>query len=221
MVDLGSLAESDSRWSLEEFVEVANHYLEQVLSQLNQEDAKKRFREPVTARLVRYYASQSLIDKPEKVGREVRYSYRHLLQILVCRCLFIQGQTIQAIQEITLAFSNDELDKILKNVSQKSGVSAGSVVGLGLLGAAGLITPLAFLGGGALAVGGLAAGASLIQARRKTNFSDATEFELKPGLTLKIDKDFDYPKTQEDYQKLINQINPLIIAILNPDQDLE
>lgn len=37
----------------------------------------------VTERLVRYYVSEGLVDRPERRGREAYYGYRHLIQLLL------------------------------------------------------------------------------------------------------------------------------------------
>ena len=34
-------------------------------------------------RLVRYYAAEGVIDRPDRIGRDATYNYRHLLQLLL------------------------------------------------------------------------------------------------------------------------------------------
>ncbi|MFO1193075.1 MAG: hypothetical protein U1F00_13050 [Rhodoferax sp.] len=36
-------------------------------------------------RLIRYYVSEGVLDRPERVGRDAAYAYRHLLQLLSAR----------------------------------------------------------------------------------------------------------------------------------------
>lgn len=69
-------------WSLDEFVQITNDLLPQVLLDI---PANTRVREEVTRRLVRHYSSLKMLDEPLKEERETRYTYRHLRQILLLR----------------------------------------------------------------------------------------------------------------------------------------
>ncbi|HZJ09143.1 MAG TPA: hypothetical protein VFD39_05570, partial [Trueperaceae bacterium] len=80
-LDLTHLREG--AWSLDEFVEHTNRLLPELLPK----ESSKRAADPVNQRLVRHYATQGLLDEPLKEGREARYLYRHLLQLLVVRRL--------------------------------------------------------------------------------------------------------------------------------------
>ena len=102
-VDLPSLREG--AWSLDEFVDQANRLLPHLLPK----DAGKRAAEPVNQRLVRHYATQGLLDEPLKEGREARYLYRHLLQLLVVRRLLAEGFTVAVVGQVMAERSDDEL----------------------------------------------------------------------------------------------------------------
>lgn len=194
MVDLGSLGQSPQSWTLEEFVEVANHHLEQVLSQLNQEDAKKRFREPVTTRLVRYYGSLSVIDKPEKIGREVRYGYRQLLQVLTVRFLLQHGHKIQSIHGFVSSSPNEDLYKLVMGESelviQAEEKSKNSNFALDM------------------AVSGLAGGmlGYPLSKRGTQNKTTWVEVNVRPGLKLLISANFEYPNDESDFFMLIEDV---------------
>lgn len=95
------------QWNLEDFVQLANDLLRQL-------DIESRDRDPLNPRLVRYYTSQSLLDPPEKQGREARYLYRHLLQVLLVRMLLSSGFQSLAIQPLV----NRDSDLLLSDLER-------------------------------------------------------------------------------------------------------
>lgn len=99
-----------SRWSLEEFVEVINRHSAQSLSY---ETGRANVQQEVNARLVRYYTGAGLLDRPDREGKKARYGFRHLLQMLVLRRLLREGLTAQAIRGVTRNRGNRELEAIL------------------------------------------------------------------------------------------------------------
>jgi DNA-binding transcriptional MerR regulator len=111
MKTLQQLALEDPNWSLEELVQVANELLPQFLPE---EKAHTRVREEVTPRLVRHYASQGMLDEPLKEGREARYLYRHLLQLLLLRRLLAEGYGASAIDKLAISKTNAELEELLQ-----------------------------------------------------------------------------------------------------------
>ena len=48
-------------------------------------------------RLVRYYVTEGVIDRPERQGREVSYTFRHLLQLLTARRMVDAGFALSVI----------------------------------------------------------------------------------------------------------------------------
>jgi DNA-binding transcriptional MerR regulator len=80
----------DAIFTLEEFENVCNSWLLQYLPESYQ---GTRAREPITIRNLRHYAGEGLIDEPLKQGREARYSYRHLVQVLLLRRAMAEGYT--------------------------------------------------------------------------------------------------------------------------------
>jgi DNA-binding transcriptional MerR regulator len=111
MKPLQALALEDPHWSLEELVQVANEQLPQFLPE---EKAHTRVREDVTPRLIRHYASQRMLDEPLKEGREARYLYRHLLQLLLVRRLLAEGYGASAIDKLAISKTNQELEELLQ-----------------------------------------------------------------------------------------------------------
>jgi DNA-binding transcriptional MerR regulator len=91
----------DAAWKLEDFVAQVNRLLPTVLYSetglSNNDHGDARQREDFSVRLLRHYASLGLLDEAAKVGREVRYGYRHLLQVLCLRRLQRQGWNSRAI----------------------------------------------------------------------------------------------------------------------------
>lgn len=107
MADLATLAQSQPAWTLEEFVDCLNQLLPTILPQpLRDDDA-------INPRLVRYYTSEGLVDRPERQGREARYHYRHLLQVLLVRRLLQEGYGLGAIASLLQNKANAELEALL------------------------------------------------------------------------------------------------------------
>ena len=48
-------------------------------------------------RLVRYYVAEGVIDRPDRVGRDAAYGYRHLLQLLTARRMLQAGTALSVI----------------------------------------------------------------------------------------------------------------------------
>ncbi len=115
MSTLQQFANHQPHWSLDEFVEVLNPLLPQFLPV---QKTRGRVREFVTPRLVRYYTSQNLVDEPLKVGREARYTYRHLLQMLLVRRLLAEGYGTSAIQPLISGKPDSELESLLQGGAQ-------------------------------------------------------------------------------------------------------
>lgn len=106
-IDLAGLREG--AWSLDQVVEHVNRLLPAVLPK----DASGRATETVNQRLVRHYATQGLVDEPLKVGREARYLYRHLLQLLVVRRLLAEGFSAAVVGRVMAGRADAELEGLL------------------------------------------------------------------------------------------------------------
>ncbi len=114
MSTLQQIAQANPEWDLEAFVQVANDLLPQFMPA---EETRSR-QEEVNPRLVRYYTTQGGLDKPLRQGREARYTYRHLLQLLILRRLLSEGYSTAAIQPITSEKSNLDLEALLQGGMQ-------------------------------------------------------------------------------------------------------
>ena len=60
-------------------------------------------------RLVRYYVTVQVLDKPTRVGRDASYQYRHLLQLLIARRMLDKGFNLATIAEHNQKASTSEL----------------------------------------------------------------------------------------------------------------
>src|SRR4029079_5121743 len=52
-----------------------------------------------SARAVRFYVSNGLLDRPEGTGTAATYNYRHLLQLLAIKIRQREGQSLDKIKE--------------------------------------------------------------------------------------------------------------------------
>jgi hypothetical protein len=102
-VDLSQYREAT--WNADEFVAVANLALQEVLhgaalAELN-------------LRIVRHYTGLGMLDEPTKSGKEARYHYRHLLQLLLVRRLLGQGYGSAAILDFPRKQDNERILQLL------------------------------------------------------------------------------------------------------------
>ena len=81
------LTTRDHAWSLDAFVDEVNRVLPEVVPQ----DAAKRAKVEVNARLVRHYTTEGALPKPLKDGAEARYDTDHLVRMLALRRLLLEG----------------------------------------------------------------------------------------------------------------------------------
>ena len=99
---------------LERFVELVNALLPRYLPSLNDE----KFALEINVRLLRYLATQGLVDEPFKVGREARYGDWHLLQTLAVRKLMAQRHTTTAIKSLLRGAEKSRLLALIEGDAQ-------------------------------------------------------------------------------------------------------
>lgn len=86
----------DPRWRLKELVDASRSLLERLGEP---EGESKRVRWVPNARLVRYYTTLGLLDRPSEMrGRTAFYGERHLLQILAVKAEQARGRSLEEIQ---------------------------------------------------------------------------------------------------------------------------
>lgn len=111
MSTLQQIAQQQPEYDLDRFVEATNDLLPQFLPD---QATGSRGQEPVNPRLVRHYTTQGLLDKPLKQGREARYRYRHLLQLLAVRRLLAEGYSASSIGSLIGGQGNAVLEDLLQ-----------------------------------------------------------------------------------------------------------
>ena len=71
--------------------------------------------EKTNERLVRYYVSEGVLDKPDRQGREATYTFRHLLQLLNARRMVDKGLSLSVISEYNRDAISSALEAGLAN----------------------------------------------------------------------------------------------------------
>ncbi len=64
-----------------------------------------------SARAVRFYVANGLLDRPEGAGTAATYGYRHLLQLLSIKIRQREGQTLDAIKAEMREVTGDALER--------------------------------------------------------------------------------------------------------------
>jgi DNA-binding transcriptional MerR regulator len=64
-----------------------------------------------SARAVRFYVANQLLDRPEGAGTTATYGYRHLLQLLAIKIRQREGQTLDAIKQEMREVTGDALER--------------------------------------------------------------------------------------------------------------
>ncbi len=64
-----------------------------------------------SARAVRFYVANGLLDRPEGAGTAATYGYRHLLQLLSIKIRQREGQTLDAIRQEMREVTGDSLER--------------------------------------------------------------------------------------------------------------
>src|SRR5215210_6154766 len=81
-----------------------------------------------SARSVRFYVSNGLLDRPEGKGTAATYNYRHLLQLLAIKIRQREGQTLEVIKGEMTTMTGDALERrvatLLASALDAGGVEA-------------------------------------------------------------------------------------------------
>ena len=64
-----------------------------------------------SARSVRFYVANGLLDRPEGSGTAATYNYRHFLQLLAIKIRQREGQTLEAIRQEMKEVTGDALER--------------------------------------------------------------------------------------------------------------
>jgi DNA-binding transcriptional MerR regulator len=226
MTTLKQIAQHQPQWSLDEFVKVVNDWLPQILPATK---SSSRKRDDVNPRLVRHYATQGLLDEPLKAGREARYTYRHLLQMLVVRRLLAEGMGVSAIGDLMVSKTNAELEALLyggiqitvspanpalsylQDIQQRSRTAGQADPSVRRSRAqpqpTSLSTPLSTT---EAAIPSAAAPPSSAPVSHRW-----TRLEVLPGFELHIREDFTLPKSSQEQQNLFRLVRQTLIHLLH------
>jgi len=69
----------------------------------------------INERIVRYYVTEGLVERPERIGRDAQYDYKHLLQFLAGRFLVESGFPMQKVGPYLMTQSIDQLETLVMN----------------------------------------------------------------------------------------------------------
>lgn len=69
-------------------------------------------------RLIRDYVSRGIMSKPERVGKEARYGFRHLVEFLACRQLVSDGWPLSKIADDFSRSSFEEIRALIPGQGQ-------------------------------------------------------------------------------------------------------
>lgn len=202
MDTLDEIAQQNHRWSLTDFVDVVNSYLPLYLP-LEQTSAKVR--DKVTARLIRHYTTQGMLDEPYKEGRQARYVYRHLLQTLVVRRLLTEGYASHVIGDLATSKRNEELEALLQGGMQVQVTIANPA-----------LTFLQQIQERESLPGLTAARNRSVQPQPTTPKEASTQWtriEIARGLEIHISSDFPYPKSSHEQQNLFQKIRKALETV--------
>lgn len=64
-----------------------------------------------SARSIRFYIANGLLDRPEGTGTSAIYSYRHFLQLLAIKIRQREGATLEAIKQEMRELTGDALER--------------------------------------------------------------------------------------------------------------
>lgn len=82
-----------------------------------------------SARAVRFYVANGLLDRPDGTGTAATYNYRHFLQLLSIKIRQREGQTLDSIRRELKEVAGDQLERrIAQSLAPALGAGADAVV---------------------------------------------------------------------------------------------
>ncbi len=220
---LQQIAQANPQWDLDAFVEVANGLLPHYLPEDN--GARGRAADTVNPRLVRSYTTQGVIDRPLRQGREARYRYRHLLQLLLVRRLLGEGYGTAAIQPITSVKATPELEALLQGGLQLTVETANPALAFlqSVKARGGPSAPMARSAPRpmpAAPVESLAETTARVSPPKPvSDVSRWQRVEVLPGLEVQVREDFTPPSTPQEHENLLQLIAQKLTPLLSQRSD--
>jgi DNA-binding transcriptional MerR regulator len=194
-------------WSLEELAATANELLPTFLPAAeDRPQGAGKVRQEVNPRLIRHYAGLGLIDEAGRDGREARYGYRHLLQLLLTRRLLAEGYPAGVIQKMIAAKADDDLRALLRGGASLSAQPANPALDyLEQIRRRPLNGPPAASSPSAAPVNGAAMPPPLpaaVPPPLESVLPAWARVEVLPGLELHVREDFQFPATPYERDNL-------------------
>jgi len=85
-------------------------------------------RAALSARAIRFYVANGLLDRPEGTGTAATYHYRHLLQLLLIKIRQREGMTLEKIKQELQEMSGDAIERrVASALAPALGAGADSV----------------------------------------------------------------------------------------------
>lgn len=109
---LARVKENDPALPLEKFVIRINEIADRYLPPGPPTDGRVTLE--FSERSVRHYQSKTIIDPPEKEGKEARYRYRHILQAVLTRVMLADGFRVPMIREMLSEKTDSEYEELLE-----------------------------------------------------------------------------------------------------------
>ena len=82
-----------------------------------------------SARSIRFYVANGLLDRPEGTGTAATYNYRHFLQLLAIKIRQREGSTLDAIKSELRELTGDSLERrVATSLAPALGIRADAVV---------------------------------------------------------------------------------------------
>lgn len=210
---LKEIDKANAVWSLTEFVNMVNKLLPHYLPTLK---SSSRVREEINPRLVRHYATQGLIDEPDRDGKFAVYTYRHLLQLLVVRRLQNEGIAASAIAALVKQKTNTELENLLSGGVQFNIAPANPALSflqkLRSRNSDSLDTNAAFSYSAPMKQ------VEPVFEKSQGSVINWLHLEIAPGLEIQIRSDFKFPKTESEKQALEQLIAQKLSEIFTQDK---
>jgi hypothetical protein len=156
-----------------------------------------------------------MLDDPLKSGREARYLYRHLLQLLLVRRLLAEGYGASAIDKLALSTTNQELEELLQGGVQLTITPANPALAFLQQVQQRQIAP-------AQSPPRLPPSASppispvpAAPLDTPSHRSQWTRVEVLPGLELHIRHDFVYPGSAQEQHSLLQLMRQILLTFVS------
>lgn len=114
----------ESSFKMPQFIDILREQIPQAV----RSQTRYKVTEIPTARTVRFYTANGLVDKPlGRDGATALYGYRHILQILAIKCLQSQYLPLVKIRSLVENVSNRDLELLIPEITAVSAAHRGII----------------------------------------------------------------------------------------------